>query len=68
MKEKVRPEFDSSVFWMDMDRFLENFDKIYVSHVRHWNEVKIKGKFIRAKIPNSEMKIWCSKFYYAFSL
>lgn len=66
--EKVNPEFNSNIFWIDLDLFLENFDRFYVSYVRQWNEVKIKGRFLRSKIPNSQIRTWGSKWYYSFSL
>lgn len=49
IKERVKPELDDKhTFWIDFEKLIDNFEKFFVSYVRHWNEVKIKGKFVRA--------------------
>ena len=36
-------------FWMGQEDFTKHFEKMNVCKVRNWDEVRIKGKFIRVQ-------------------
>lgn len=49
MKILVNPILDDSdaSFWINLDDFLQNFMGIYITKIKNWNKVRIKGKFLR---------------------
>jgi len=49
LKEELNPmlEENDGTFWMCYEDFLENFKGANICRVRNWEEVRIKGKFIR---------------------
>jgi len=49
MKELLIPKLDEDdgSFWMNDRDFYKHFFSVNICHVRNWEEVRIKGKFIR---------------------
>lgn len=45
----VKPnlEGDDGTFWMSFKDFSENFETFDVCRARNWDEVRIRGRFIR---------------------
>ena len=52
MKDEVQPVFnaDDGAFWMGWRDFLSYFRCLNVCKVKNWDEVRIKGKFIRVQV------------------
>lgn len=38
---------DDGTFWMSFDDFVANFDSLDVCRVSNWDELRIRGRFIR---------------------
>ena len=49
MLDIVKPSFDADdgTFWMSLHDFVENFETLDVTRVRNWDEVRIRGRFVR---------------------
>jgi hypothetical protein len=49
MKELINPVLDENdgTFWMSFGDFVKHFRSLNVCRVKNWEEVRIKGKFIR---------------------
>jgi hypothetical protein len=49
MIDLVKPNFDANDgnFWMNFKDFVENFESLDVCRVRNWDEVRIRGRFVR---------------------
>ena len=47
-KAAGNPELhNDGTFWMCYDDFLQHFTSINICRVKNWEEVRIKGKFVR---------------------
>jgi len=71
MKELLNPILDEKdgTFWMNDRDFYNNFQSVNICHVRNWDEVRIKGKFIRVQdIEDPNIEIVLSKWYYSLEL
>ena len=61
-------------FWMCFDDFFEHFTSVNVLKVKQWQEIRLKGKFIRVKqvdnpLIGAQDQDWViSKFYYTFTV
>ena len=71
IKRYVNPNFDEDDgnFWMNLKDFVSHFNALHVCRVKNWDEVRIKGKFIRvqdAEDPNVEVVV--SKWFYSIDL
>jgi hypothetical protein len=54
---------------MSIEDFFDNFNDLGVCKVEAWNEIRLKGKFIKVKEAENENWDWAlSKFYYTFKL
>lgn len=40
-------EYDDGNFWMSYTDFLKYFAGIHICKVKNWDEVRIKGKFVK---------------------
>lgn len=49
MIDAVKPNLEGNdgTFWMCFKDFVENFDSLDVCRVRNWDEVRIRGRFVR---------------------
>ena len=56
-------------FWMSLEDFFPRFKSITFCDVRNWNELRLRGKFIRAvhKEDDKQDQV-ISKFYYTFDI
>lgn len=71
MIELVKPHLDENdgTFWMSFEDFVKNFRALNVCRVKNWEEVRIKGKFIRVQdIDDSDVEVVMSKWYYSLEL
>lgn len=46
---KILAQEEDGSFWMGLEDFTKHFEKLNVCKVRNWDEVRIKGKFIRVQ-------------------
>ena len=69
--EAIQPNFDAKdgSFWMSYQDFFRYFTSITVCKVDNWNEVRLKGIFLRVFEEEDEDEDFVlSKFYYTFHL
>lgn len=67
LKDKIKPdlELNDGSFWISYRHFLENFETINVSFTKGWQELKLKGKFIKSiDEDNKKIEHFCSRWYY----
>lgn len=67
LKKKIQPELEKEdgSFWISYKHFLENFETINVCLTRGWQELKLKGKFIKSiDEDNKKIEHFCSRWYY----
>ena len=67
LKDKIKPDLDNNdgSFWISYKHFLENFETINVCMTRGWQELKLKGKFIKSiDEDNNKIEHFCSRWYY----
>ena len=67
---KIKPDLsDKSQLWMTYDHYLENFGKLFICYTRSWQELKVRGKFIKTiDDENDKLIHWCSRWYYQLKL
>ena len=52
-------------FWMSFEDFIKYFQTVNVTRVKNWEEVRLKGKFLRVQdAGNKTNEIVLSKWYY----
>jgi len=71
MIEAFEPSFDAKdgSFWISLEDFFKNFCSITVCKVQNWNEVRLKGIFMKLVEENdTDEDFILSKFYYTFHL
>ena len=69
--EEFKPVFDSNdgSFWMCLEDFIMRFSSVNICQVKNWDEIRLKGKFIRAKEKKEEGGDYVlSRFYYTFEV
>mmetsp|Transcript_33587 Transcript_33587/g.38165 ORF Transcript_33587/g.38165 Transcript_33587/m.38165 type:complete len:826 (+) Transcript_33587:44-2521(+) len=60
---------DDGSFWMSYEDFLAQFRSINVCKVKNWEEMRIKGKFMRVEeIENPSIEVVLSKWYYTLDV
>jgi hypothetical protein len=49
MIDIFKPKFDvdDGSFWMSYNDFIGNYESLDVCRVRNWDEVRIRGRFVR---------------------
>ena len=68
-KRFFNPTFDENdgAFWMSYEDFFLNFDSLTIWKTQNWNELRLKGKFIRVLEDNNSSNDWViSQFCYSF--
>lgn len=71
MKQLVKPNLqgDDGTWWMSYEDLLKNFYCLNVCKVRNWDEVRIKGKFIKIQeIDDPDIEVTLSKWYYSIEI
>ena len=70
LRRVFKPDFNinDGIFWMSYKDFIERYDQVMVCKVENWNEVRLKGKFIKVQEMSSTNDWILSQFYYTFSL
>ena len=71
MIEAIEPNFDSKdgSFWISYEDFFKNFCSITVCKVENWNEIRLRGIFMRCmEAEDADEDFILSKFYYSFRL
>jgi calpain-15 len=71
MIEVFKPSFDikDGRFWISFEDFFKNYRKITICKVENWNEVRLRGVFMRLiEAKDTEEDFVLSKFYYSFRL
>ena len=67
---KVKPDLtDKTQLWMSYEHYLENFGKLFICYTRSWQELKVRGKFIKTiDDENDKLIHWCSRWYYQLKI
>jgi calpain-15 len=61
-------ETEDGTFWMSYQDFVNYFKAVSICKVRNWDEVRIKGKFVRVQdIDDPNIEVVLSKWYYSVS-
>jgi calpain-15 len=71
MRNELHPEFDlnDGTFWIAYRDFLEHFAGVNICKVRNWDEVRIKGKFVKVQdIEDQNIEVVMSKWYYSLEV
>lgn len=71
MKRLVQPQLDGEdgAFWMGFDDFMLKFDSISVCRVTDWDELRLRGKFIRYNdVKETQHEAVVSKWFYALEV
>ena len=71
IKRYVNPVFDEDDlnFWMNFEDFCSHFSSLHVCRVKNWDEVRIKGKFIRVQdVEDPSLEVVVSKWFYSIDL
>ena len=62
-------EDNDGSFWISYQDVLKYFKTLNVCRIKNWDEVRIKGKFIRVQdIEDPQVEIVISKWYYSIDL
>ena len=62
-------EEDDGTFWMSFDDFCKNFESLDVCRVSNWDELRVRGRFIRYNdLNNPDNENIVSKWFYALEL
>lgn len=71
IKQLIKPNLsgDDGTWWMSYEDLLKNFYCLNICKVRNWDEVRIKGKFIKIQeIDDQDIEITLSKWYYSMDI
>lgn len=60
-----KKDYESHTFWMCFDDFVQHFRSLNISRVKNWEEVRLRGKFLRILDKNNPTnEIVLSRWYY----
>lgn len=71
IKRYINPSFDDydSNIWMSFNDLINHFSTLHVCRVKNWDEVRIKGKFIRVQdLEDPSLEVVASKWFYSIEL
>lgn len=71
IKQIIKPNLtgDDGSWWISYEDLIKNFYCLNVCKVRNWDEVRIKGKFIKIQeIDDPDIEITLSKWYYSMEI
>ena len=70
LKKELKPNFEEEkTFWISYEHALENFEKLHVCHLRNWEELRLKGKFVQTvHSDNPDIHHLCSRWYYQMKI
>lgn len=71
MKEAFTPvlDEDDGTFWMSFEDFVSNFDSLDLCRVSNWEELRVRGRFIRYNdVTDVDNEIVVSKWFYALEV
>jgi calpain-15 len=71
MRQQVDPVFDENDgnFWMSFEDIIDQFSNLNVCKVKNWDEVRIKGKFVRVQdLQDASIELVMSKWYYSIDV
>ena len=63
------PETPAGTIWIPFSDLADNFDSITICKVKNWDEIRIKGKFIRVQdLDDKNVEVVMSKWYYSLEV
>jgi len=70
MKEAFEPVLDANdgSFWMSLEDFMMKFEAVNLCRIENFEEVRLRGKFIKAKSRKNNQELVLSKFVYTFEI
>lgn len=71
MKQAFNPvlDEDDGTFWMSFKDFVSNFESLDVCRVSTWDELRLRGRFIRyCDVNDPENEVIVSKWFYAIEV
>jgi len=71
MIRELNPTFDQNdgTFWMSYKDFLQHFGGVTICKVKNWDEVRIRGKFVKVQdIDDPNIEVIMSKWYYSMEV
>jgi hypothetical protein len=71
MKNAFSPVLDENdgTFWMSFNDFTKYFDSLDVCKINDWDELSIRGRFIRYNdVNNPDNEVVVSKWFYALEV
>lgn len=69
--DQLKPNLDTydGTFWISLTDFVEIFETLDVCRVRNWDEVRVRGRFIRFQdSENTTVEVVQSKWIYALDV
>ena len=63
------PKANDGTFWMTYYDFIKHFHSLNICKIKNWDEVRIKGKFVRVEdVDDSNVEVVMSKWYYSLEV
>jgi calpain-15 len=63
------PDVNDGTFWMSYFDFIKNFNSLNTCKIKNWDEVRIKGKFVRVEdVEDQNVEVVMSKWYYSLEV
>lgn len=69
LKSAINPVFNMEYQYLSFDEFLTYFKSITVCKINRWNELSVKGKFVRSiDTTDGKTEVFSSRWYYKVTL
>ena len=63
------PETPEGTIWLPFSALADNFESVTICKVKNWDEIRIKGKFIRVQdLDDEAVEVVMSKWYYSLEV